>query len=336
LGIVAVSLEQLIQRVVQLANIFRDAVGEVAVLRLTPDVFHRVELRRVTGEPFDTQPVAPGLAQLPGGGPMGRQAVADQQQRAAQMMVHVLQEANHVGCVSVMVPEIVVQAETTRPRSATERCNGGDPIMPIPSVLDRRVAARGPHPTPQRLQQEAALSEKNQASLPLSALFLVAASARSASERSPLRDVREPVAPASADSNPVGAAACRRNRGGNRPRTTARSDPEPKDQSNPLARSPNARGRAATRSATPGAATAPALARDQDAAWPLTSVRRRAARLASSDWPTTNWNPPRQPLPPAISLAQKAGLPHVGELPAPREFLWVSYHIIRSRPLGFH
>jgi hypothetical protein len=78
--------------------------------------------------------------------------------------------------------------------------------------------------------------------------------------------------------------------------------------------------------------SAPAL----DAAWPAASAHRHDAKLASNGWPTKDSNLMPQPLSPTISPAQKAGLPHTGELPALRGFQWVSCTIIRDGTLGFH
>src|SRR3989442_676293 len=99
--------------------------------------------------------------------------------------------------MGIMVQKIVIHPEAAGPRSTTECGHGGDPVVPIPGMLDRRVAALGPHAAPQRLQQVAAFIEKYHASLPLSALFLAAASVRFASARLPRRDVRGHAAPAS-------------------------------------------------------------------------------------------------------------------------------------------
>jgi len=238
--------------------------------------------------------------------------------------------------MSIMVQQFVIHAEASCPRSTTERGHDCDAIAPVPGMLHWRVATLRPHSTPQGLQQKATFIEKNQASLPLGALFLVAASADSASGRSPLRGVRGHAALVSADSNPSRAVACRHNRDGNPRRTTARSDLALRDQSNPPADSPNAAYPTLAPRATLAGRMAAISARDQDEASPRVSAHLRAARHPSSDLPRTCSNRLLQPLPPAISLAQRAGLPHVGELPAHREFQQVSCIIIHNGPVGFH
>src|SRR5581483_5848513 len=267
---------------------------------------------------------------------MRRKPVAHQQQRPAQVAMHVTQESNHIRRMGILVQEIVVQAEATSPRGAAERRHCGNPIVPVPGMLYWRMAALGPDAPSQRLQQIAAFIEKYQASFSLGALFLVVANARSASARSPLPDVRVLVARVSAGSNPAGAITCRRSRDGSRLRTTAKPDPEPRGRSNLPAHSSSVACQALVPPAIAVVDVAPASDRDRDAVWPSASSRPRAARLSSSGLPTTRLPPQTQPLPPMISLAQKAGLQHIGELPALRDFQKVSCTIIRSNPVWFH
>jgi len=249
------------------------------------------------------------------------------------VIMHRAQESNDVGGMGVVIQKIVIHPEAIRPRCAAQGRHRGDAVVPIPGVLHWSVAALRPHPTPQRLQHKATFVDENQASLAVGALFLVAASARSASGRFRIRDVRGPVAPASADSSQAGAAACPHNRDDSPRRTAAESDPAPRAQTilpprNPSTRTPD--GALPSTFAVGLPTTSPGA---PDEAWPPVPALRHVARLASTGWPMTDWHLPPQPLSLTIPLAQKAGLPHVGELPAPREFRSVSCTIIRSSPL---
>jgi len=331
--VLAVFAEQLVQGFMQFDDVAWDPIGEVAVFGLVPNTFHRVEVRRVTWEPLGAEPSAASGEQVAYRGSMGREAVANEQQRSSQVIMHAAQESNDVRGASVMVQKIVIQAEAARPRSSAQGCHRCNAIVSVPGMLHGSMAALGPHATTQRLQHEATFIDKNQASLPLGALFLTAASARSASGRFRLRGAREQAALAFADSSRADVRAFRHNRGDS-PRqiadesNPARAVPTTRRVRNPSAVNPGAVPPAI--SAVPAATTS---ARAPGEAWPAASAHRRAARLVSSGWRMTNCNRPPQPLSPTISPAQKAGLPHVGELRAPREFQWVSCTIIRRSPL---
>lgn len=232
-----------------------------------------------------------------------------------------------------MVQQIVIQTEAARPRSFAQGRHRRDAIVSVPGMLHGRVAALGPHATTERLQQKATFVDKNQASLPLDALFLTAASARPASGRFRLRGARGQVARAFADSSRADARAFRHNRDDSPRQTAVESNPARAVRTSRPERNPSAASPAAGPSAISAAPGATTSARVLDGAWPATSANRRAARLASNGWRMTNWNRPSQPLSPTISPAQKAELPDVGELPALREFQWVSCTIIRNSPL---
>lgn len=332
-GIVAVFAEKLVQGFMQFDDVAGNPIGEVAVLGLVPNAFHGIEFRCVTWEPLGAEPSAAGGEQVTYRGSMSREAVAYEQQGASQVVMHAAQESNDVGGASVMIQQIVIQAEAARPGSSAQGRHRRDAIMSVPGMLHRRVAALGPHSTTQRLQQKAAFIDKNQASLPLGALFLVAASARFASGRFRLRGAREQAALASANSSRADARAFRHNRDDSPRQIAAESNPARGARTTRRVRNPSAVSPAAARPVTFAAPVATTSARALGEAWPAASAHRRVARLASSGWPMTNWNLLPQPLSPTISPAQKAGLPHVGELRALREFQWVSCTIIRCSPL---
>ena len=232
-----------------------------------------------------------------------------------------------------MIQQVVIQTETAGPRSFAQGRHRRDAIVSVPGMLHGRVAAFGPHSTAERLQQKATFIDKNQASLPLGALFLTVASARSASGRFRLRAAREQAALASADSSRADARAFRHNRDDSPRQTAAESNPARAVQTTRLVRSPSAASPAAMPPAISAAHGETISARARGEVWNAVSAHLRAARLVSNGWRMTNCNRPPQPLSPTISPAQKAGLPHIGELPAPREFRWVSCTIIRSSPL---
>jgi len=335
-GLVPKGVQDVIQLGAEIVDVLWNDIRQSAVLGLIPNVLHGIEVRRVRRKPFDLQPGGAVLQELPRGGAMSRQAIPHQNDGPAQMPMDFAHESNEILGPGVVVEQFVVQPQPQRPRGAGDGGERRKAIASIPHPLQGRLARRGPHPPPQRLQQKPTFIEKNQASLTFEALFLAAASRRGANGQSPSRRVLELAALASAHSSPFDAAACRRNRDGIPRQISAESNRELAGRSNPTARNPSAAYRASKRPATAVAAAAAISVRDQDEAWAAAFSRRRAARLASSGLPTTDWTPPTQPLPPAISPARKAGLQYIGELPALREFLKVSYSIIRRSPVWFH
>lgn len=335
-GIVAVFAEGVVENVVQVLDVTRNPVGELAVLRLVPDALDGIKFGCISGQPFRSKPGAAGGQEFSDGSSMSGEAIQNDEQRPPQVVVHAAKKLNDIVGVRVMVEQFVVQAEPTRPWRPAERGQGGDAVVPIPSVLHWRMAALGPDPSPQRLQQKAAFIDENQASLALSALFLIAASARVSSGRFLFRAARGRVALVSADSSRGGGGAFRHNRGDSRRQTAAESDSARAARTSHRACSPRKANPVSMPKPAAAVAEASASADVPDAAWPATPARLHDARLPSNDWQRRYSNQRPQPLAPAISPAQKAGLPHVGELPALRGFLGVSCTIIRDSPLLFH
>lgn len=238
--------------------------------------------------------------------------------------MHVTEEPNDIGGAGIMIEQFIVQAEATRPRSAAECGHRGDTVMPVPGVLHRGFPTLGPDASPQGLQQKATFVDKNQASLSLGALFLTAASARLSSGRFPSRAARGRAVPAFEDSSPDDAGACQHSPDDIRRQTAAESDPALGERTSRRAHIPSDANLAAEPRPAAAFAEARASAACPDEAWPAAFAHRRDARLPSSDWQRRCLNRQPQPLAPAISPARKAGLLHIGELPALRGFREVS------------
>ena len=199
-------VQDVIQGGVQIVNVLRNDVRQGAVLGLIPNILHRIKVRRVRRKPFDLEPRGAVLKQSSGGRTMSRQAIPHQNDWTTQMPMDFAHESNEIRGPRIVIQEFVVQSQPQRPRRAGDGGDRRNAITSIPGTLNGRVASRCPHSSPQRLQQEPAFIEKNQASLTFEALFLVAAKFRDASGRCPPRCVRGLAAPASADSSPADAA----------------------------------------------------------------------------------------------------------------------------------
>lgn len=321
-GLMAIGFKEMIEGLVQLIDVFGDDVGQISVFGLVPNVLDGIEFGCVCRQPFDLEPGSTHLRKLPNSGTMSRQAITDEDKRAAQVRMDFSQEANKVGRSSVVVKEFVIQAQPGGPRRPSDCGQCRDSIVTIPRVLNRCVSFGSPHSPPQRLQQIATFIEKNQASLPLEALFLSATSLRGASGRCHPRSVRAPAVLASANSNRVcGANEARIPDGGPRQRA-AGSCLERAALSNRTERTPN--------SASPAIMHAPIrrVVGSRASAFCLdvvsNAVYSRVARHSSIDTPKRHSSQLPQPLPSMTFPARTAGPRFFDGIPALRDFLMVS------------
>ena len=252
------------------------------------------------------------------------QPVAYQDDRTSQMMMHLTQELNDIGRVSIVVEQTTVQVETLGPRCSCQGSQGSDAVVSLPGVLHGRVSDARPDPSTKGLQQIPTFVEKHQASMPFQPPFLGAATFPDANVRFLPRLVRGPAVGASGDSTRVGAAASRHSPHETTRRTTSRSNFGPGRRSSRIARSPKPLVLDPTLSPVPVAAASSGAATAQHAVCELSLVPLVASTLFANDWPKRHCNRPPQPLPSATSPARKAGPRSFDELLALREFLWVS------------
>lgn len=332
--VVAKSVEDVVQSTMQGEDVFRNHVGQASVLRLVPNILDRIKVRRVRRKPFHVKPSGAVRQKTSSSRTMSRQAIPHQNDRPTQVMMNLAHELNEIGRSRVMVQQFIVQAQSRGPRRSRHGGNRRDPIAPIPRALDRRAAFWRPHASSQRLEQVAAFVEKNQASLPFEALFLVAARFRDAIERSGPRFVHERGVPASADSNLDGAAIAARTRDGNRRGTGAGSCLAPRGRSNRLARIPNDACPATMPPSVLPAAAWRVLAIVPDAAWTATCCH--ASRPSSNVVPKRRWNQLPRPLPSTTCPARKAWPRSFDELRAFLGFLVVSCRNYNGLAISFH
>ena len=224
----------------QFADVVRDVVCQVPVLGLVPDIFDRIDFRRISRKPLDPKPMGASFPQPTDGRAMGRQPIANENERTTQVGMDLTQKPNKVRRSSVVVQELIVQAKSTGPRCASNCGQCGDSVMTIPHMLDRRHPTRGPHSAPQRLQQIATFIEKNNASFAFEALFLSAANRCGSNGRSRSRPARALAVSVSADSIRACGASAARNQDGTAHRTAGRSCLGQVAQSIRTTRSPNA------------------------------------------------------------------------------------------------
>jgi len=319
---VAKGVQDVIQGGVQIVDIFGNDVGQRAVLGLIPNILHRIKVRRVRRKPFDLEPSGAVFEQSSCGGTMSRQTVPHQDDGSTQMLMDFAHEPNEIRSPRVVIQQFVVHPQPQRPRSAGDGGDRRDAIASIPDSLQGRMASRRPYPPPQRLQKIPTFVEKNQASLPVEALFLVAAKFRDANRRCPPRFVRGRAAPVSVDSSRADAATAAHILDGTPRRTVAGSCPAPTVRSSHPAHIPNT----AYHEPVPPPirfADAPTIwAFFPNEAWTVACCR--ASTLSSNDVPMTRWSPRSQPLPSTTYPSRRAWPRLFDGLRAFRGFLLVS------------
>jgi hypothetical protein len=303
-------------------NVFRNNIGQGAIFGLVPDVLDRIQVWRVGRKPLHVQPRRFIRKQLSGRGAMSGQAIPNQNDRTMQVIVNFSYEANKIRRPRVVIQEFVVQPQPQRPGSF---CHGGEcrnAIASIPRSLQWRVTAWRPDTPSQWLQQIPAFIEKNQASLPFEALFLVAAKFRDASGRSPLHFARGRVAPAFVGSNPADAVVAVRTGDETRRRTVAKSHLAREVRSSPLEHIPNTVCR--------GLRLPPVLYVDRQTAWMVgpdaawLATGSHASTPSAIGMPRKHWNRRLQPHLSATCPARTAWLQSYDGFRASQGFRLVS------------
>lgn len=239
------------------------------------------------------------------------------------MPMDIADKSNEIRGPRIVIQEFVVQSQPQRPGSTRDGGDRRNAVASVPGTLNGRVASRGPHSPPRRLQQKATFVEKHQASLTFEALFLGAARCRDATGQCPPRCVLGLAVRASADSTPTDAAAAAHTPDENPRRTIAGSCPAPAVPSIRRAHTPNNACRASTQRPVPSVAGRKASASCPDEA--SIEVRFPASQRLSSGIPMKRWSQLSQPLPSMTCPSRRAWPRSFDGLRASRDFLLVSY-----------
>jgi hypothetical protein len=274
-------------------NVFRNDIGQGTIFGLVPNVLDRIQVWRIGRKPLHTQPRRAVREQSSSRGAMSGQAIPNQNDRTMQVFVNFFYKANEIRRPRVVIQEFIVQPQPQRPGSLCHSGDGRDAIVSIPGSLQWRATARCPDTTSQWLQQIPAFIEKNQASLPFGALFLVAAKFRDARGRSPLHFARGRVAPAFVGSNPADAVVAVRTGGETRHRTVARSHLAREVRSNRPEHIPNTVCRGPRLPPVWCVGRQTAWMAGRDAAW--LAAGSHVSRPSAIGMPTKHWNRRLQP-----------------------------------------
>ena len=184
----------------QLCAGFMDAVGQVS-FSMSPDMFHRVQFRRIAGEPIDMQARLFGQERLNVTAPVDFPAIPNNEYMATQMTQQLTQERND------LQPCYIVDMEpSVKPKPLSSWRNGQDAydryfVPPVAVSQNRGLPNRSPCPTDVGNQQKAALVEKPQMGPKSFGLFLYAAKPAPSTDGFHLRPVATPSSQASGSSN---------------------------------------------------------------------------------------------------------------------------------------
>jgi len=154
-------------------HIIGNEVCEVAVFCMVPDLLGGIQLRRIGGKPLEREPFGMRGLEMLGRRAMNVEPVPHQDNLSAEVMAHLGEKPDHVLSLDIMLQQLKKQAGIAADRRQSKHCDGRQPVVPIPRLLKRRLAARRPSPAPHRLQHEAAFIEENYAGLLFSSLFLM-------------------------------------------------------------------------------------------------------------------------------------------------------------------
>ena len=206
----------------EILNAVGRVVRQVAVLGVTPDRLHRVEIRGVRRQRLDDDPSTsfkPVLDELCS---VRLAAVPNERESLGQMPPQSLKEVENFAASDVVRVLSPIQAIASSVGSNRDCTDGRESIAAIPLSKDWRPASRCPGPSDHRLEHEAAFIEEYDCPAGSPSVFLYGASASSATSRWPSRLAPELVAPVSDSSIPRLAAPSRLKRGGSEPRRCGR------------------------------------------------------------------------------------------------------------------
>ena len=140
---------------------------------MAPLSFHRIELRRVGGKPFEMD-VIPQRKQLPSGAAMRGQAIQDNHERPTELVPQLQQKAADVFRANVFGVHLKERVQASPLWRNGNRGDYRQAIPAIPGALHGCFAARSPGATIHRLQAEPGFVEKHQGLLQPPRFFLIA------------------------------------------------------------------------------------------------------------------------------------------------------------------
>lgn len=159
----------------------RGIIGHDAAIEVAPNVFHRVELGRIGGQPFQRQPallIDSGEIVKGGSALVGGQAVPQEGDWSRKLAAQGLEKIHQVGTLDRAFLEAEAEADRATTGSADQDADRGKPL-PIEVMNQLRgVATWSPGAADGWLLGKAALVQKNQERAVAAGFFLMAGQVR--------------------------------------------------------------------------------------------------------------------------------------------------------------
>ena len=176
---------------VKIGAVVGNEIGQVAVLGVVPDLFGRVEVWGVGGEPFDPDACTVAVQILAHDfGPMDVPTIQDEDEFTLKTASDPAEKVHNVRSSNVFGLHVPIQTQPAALRGDGDGADDRQPVVTVPCRENRRLSSGCPSPADHRLEHEATLVNKDDATALPPGVFLYAAIAAAASARFPLRPAR--------------------------------------------------------------------------------------------------------------------------------------------------
>jgi hypothetical protein len=153
-------LERLSCRGMQVIQIRRNKVGQITILRMIPALLDWIEFGRVSWQLFELKPFRMVLLEVSGDRTMHIPSVPNKNCLPTDVPVHFGEKPGQVLRLGIVRKELEIERQSAEGWGESDCPDRRDPIMPVPGLLNRRVAGQGPGATPDRLEHETRFIEK--------------------------------------------------------------------------------------------------------------------------------------------------------------------------------
>ena len=169
----AAALERQADFDIEIVDVVRDKVRQVCVLGVIPNLLNGIEIRSVRREPLELIGAWIELAQFARGSAVSVQPIKDHKEIAAEQTMDLLDEGSDANVVEVLPHGLEVKPQTAELRRDGEASDDRQAIVPIPAVLNGRLAARRPSAPHDRLKHEARFVYEEDAAAGLAGSFFI-------------------------------------------------------------------------------------------------------------------------------------------------------------------
>ena len=196
----------------QVFGILRDQVGQLAVFAfaMVPNLFNRIQFRRISWKPLDIDPPVQSDFQFPNSAAMHHPSVEDQKDSCREVLQQISDEPFKIIGPNSVVFNRKIQSQTVTLRRAGQRRQDRQSSPAIPTAQNRRLPFGGPGAADRQLQQKPAFVQKNDGFTRSAGFLLGVANPSDATWRRPLDSAHGPCVRASGNSSPSGGEYARR------------------------------------------------------------------------------------------------------------------------------